>query len=250
MSAHDDIPHYRAQLFLPAELAETAIEVALQENPDIINSPDMAVPPAGGVLPAQGSGPPRIGLFVRKMWRPGRTLRSKYASISFEFVNSLPADIRITFAKDGSWSYIGTDCKDTRLVPANQATMNFGWFNDKTPELEFSRTTLHEFGHEIGCIHKHSQPKAKIQWNKPVVLAFYKRQGWNAQKVESNIFHYNEGDVTSSAFDSLSIMEYTIPKEFTTNYFEVGYNNFLSHSDIEFIGRMYPKQTPIRPQPM
>ncbi|KAJ8109810.1 hypothetical protein ONZ43_g6032 [Nemania bipapillata] len=273
MLADDEIPRYCAQLFLPAELAERAVEVALKENPEnIINSPDMTVPPAGGAAPAQGSGPPRMGLFVRKMWKPGRTLRvrflsggsalvrskvkqyaavwSEYANINFQFVDSGDADIRITFASGGSWSYIGTDCKDTTLVPAGQATMNFGWFHDKSQESDFSGTIMHEFGHAIGCVHEHSQPNADIQWNKPVVLAAYARQGWTAEMVESNIFfQYNRFDVTATNFDSLSIMEYPIPKGFTTDGFVVGYNDRLSSDDIAFARRMYPKQTPIEPQP-
>jgi hypothetical protein len=276
MSSDDTIPHFCAQMFLPTELAEEAIQKALKENPEnIIHSPDMSVPPAGGVVPAQGISPPglgdsgegvggpRLGLFVRKMWANGRTLRvrflsggssyirgkvkqyaniwSQYANIYFQFVESGPADIRITFTPGGSSSYVGTD---SSLRPADQATMNYGWFSDQTADEEFSRTVTHEFGHAIGCIHEHSQPNADIKWNKPVVYESYRQKGWSEQEVDSNIFfRYTKADITSTWFDPTSIMEYPIPEAFTTNGFKVGLNTHLSSTDIEFIGRMYPKRT-------
>jgi hypothetical protein len=276
MTSSDEIPHFCAQKFLPIELVEEAIQKALKENPEnIIHSPDLTLPPAGGVAPAMGVGPSgeggpivlhggssRIGLFVRKMWANGRTLRvrflsggssfirakvqqyanvwSSYANLHFQFVDSGPAEIRITFATGGSWSYIGTDAL---AQPTNSATMNYGWFSDKTDDEEFSRTVIHEFGHAIGCIHEHSQPNSKIQWNKPVVYASYKEQGWTPADVDSNVFyHYTSTDVSATKFDAISIMEYPIPKNFTTNGFTTGWNKHLSSSDIAFIGRMYPKR--------
>lgn len=268
----DNVPAFCAQLFLPAELAEQAIQTALKENPDnILHSPNMSVPPAGGVVPAQGMGPPglgggdRLGLYVRKMWGNGRTLRvrflsggsyyvrnmvrkyaniwSDHANIHFQFVESGPAEIRITFQRGGSWSYIGTDAL---LQGSDQPTMNFGWFNDNTPEEEFSRTATHEFGHAIGCIHEHSQPNANIQWNKPVVYASYKKtQGWSEADVDFQVFsHYSTSDVSSTAFDNTSIMEYPIPREFTLNGVTAGMNTRLSSSDISFISRAYPRRNP------
>ncbi|KAE9389628.1 zincin [Gymnopus androsaceus JB14] len=195
------------------------------------------------------------------MWAPGRTLRirflggneylqqkvkqyavvwSKHANIQFQFVDSGDTEIRVGFTMGiGSWSYVGTDNLN---INKNEATMNFGWFDNQTPDEEFSRTIVHEFGHAIGCIHEHQQPNANIQWNKPLVYAIYRRtQGWSAPQVDSQVFNrYDSSQVTSSLFDAQSIMEYPIPKEFTLNGFSAPSNDKLSSVDIAFIGTMYP----------
>ncbi|KAF9038885.1 hypothetical protein BDP27DRAFT_1183588, partial [Rhodocollybia butyracea] len=205
--------------------------------------------------------PLAIGLYVRKMWLPGRTLRcyfmggspyvqskireyaavwEQYANIYFEFVDDRLAEIRISFdLADGSWSYLGTDAL---LRRADQATMNYGWFNDNTPDEEFSRTVVHEFGHALGCVHEHQQPNANIQWNKPVVYnSYWISQRWTRAEVDAQVFaRYNAADVTSSAFDNLSIMEYAIPAEFTLNGWSAPNNTHLSQTDIAFITTMYP----------
>ncbi|KAF5984224.1 peptidase M12A astacin [Fusarium coicis] len=260
--------HYCTQLVVPEELAEEAIRVALQENPEnAINSPAIPLAPAGGITPNQRLIQPinRLGFFVNKTWKNGRTIRvrflpgaspyvqgkvkqyanvwSKYANIHFKFVDSAPEEIRISFVKgDGSWSALGTDCL-TR--PKNNATMNFGWFDDETSDKEFSRTTIHEFGHALGCIHENCQPNADIQWNKPVVYEYYKRSdGWSPEQVDFQVLrHYDRrrDGVKSTKYDSLSIMAYTIPKAFTLNGFSVPLNNHLSATDIAFISRIYPK---------
>jgi serralysin len=46
------------------------------------------------------------------------------ANLQFSWESVDVADIRISFAGMGSWSVIGTTCKN---VPKAQPTMNFGW---------------------------------------------------------------------------------------------------------------------------
>ncbi|KAF2967318.1 hypothetical protein GQX73_g6236 [Xylaria multiplex] len=278
MSSDEKLPHFCSQRYLPADLASEAIRVALEENSDNFNLyPGLSLPPAGGSPPARGMGPPilvapseeaigsRLGLFTGKRWKPGKTLRvrflsggthhvrervkhyaniwSNYANIGFQFVQSGDSDIRIVFLSNStSWSYIGTDA----LTPAlkGKATMQYGWFNDQTPEDEFSKTVLHEFGHALGCVHEHSQPNSNIQWNKPLVIAsYYRDQGWSPEQVERDVFHrYSRADgVTATGFDATSIMEYPIPPGFTTNGFTAGQNTHLSTHDIAFIEKMYPR---------
>ncbi|KAH6604050.1 hypothetical protein Trco_007496 [Trichoderma cornu-damae] len=272
--AGDSTIKFCAQMFLPVDLADRAVQTALKENPEnIIYSPDIFVPPAGGIgrdaLDEDGwrggegpDGSPRLGLFVRKMWANGRTLRvrflsdpgsyiqgkvekyahvwSQYANLRFEFGQSEEAEIRISFKPGGSWSYMGTDAL---LVDANEPTMNYGWLSNQSAEEEFSRVVTHEFGHAIGCIHEHSQPNVNIQWNKPVVYEEYARSNrWTTKDVDANVFsRYNSTDVEATAFDPTSIMEYSIPKGFTTNGFTIGLNTRLSPTDIALIQQMYPK---------
>jgi hypothetical protein len=165
---------------------------------------------------------------------------SQHANIKFSFVNSLPAEIRIGFNKgDGSWSYLGTDALRKR---DDEITMNFGWFTDNSTDEEFARTTLHEFGHALGCVHEHSQPNAKFSWNKEAVYDHHKRVGgWTREQVDSQIFsHYSNKEVSATAHDTTSIMHYPIDKKWTTNGFSVGWNIRLSASDTAFIRKMYP----------
>ncbi|PSS28493.1 hypothetical protein PHLCEN_2v2974 [Hermanssonia centrifuga] len=242
--------HSCAQLFLPAEDSERAIQAALTENPK-------------NAIHHSGTGHIALALSVRKLWAAGRTLRvsfrggsdfvrskvkqyaaiwSQYANIHFEFVAQEPAEIRVAFDLNGqSWSYVGTDCL---AIAAAAPTMNLGWFTDSTPDEEFSRTTIHEFGHAIGCIHEHQQPKAKINWNKEVVYRYYaENDNWSREYVDQQVFAKYDAvrdNIESSKFDGSSIMEYPIPPGFTTDGFTVGWNNHLSANDIDFIGRMYP----------
>jgi len=103
------------------------------------------------------------------------------------------ADIRISFALPGqAWSTVGTDAKK---VPAPQPTMNFGWLDDDTQygSEKFKNTgqvVKHEFGHAMGMVHEHQNPKNnKIVWNKPVVIAELSRtQGWDTQTINHNMF--------------------------------------------------------------
>src|SRR5262249_53463844 len=61
--------------------------------------------------------------------------------------NPAEAEIRIAFADDGSWSYVGTDCL---TISANEATMNIGW----DPTSPYGKATvLHEIGHAFGDEH-------------------------------------------------------------------------------------------------
>lgn len=96
---------------------------------------------------------------------------SKYANITFKFITSGTAQIRVTFTQGaGSYSYLGTQALNR---PSNSETMNFGWFNDSTTDTEFSRTTIHEFGHALGMIHEHQHPLANIPWDKEKVYTYY-----------------------------------------------------------------------------
>ncbi|MGJ7032083.1 M12 family metallopeptidase [Niabella hirudinis] len=164
-----------------------------------------------------------------------------YANIKFNFVtNDRKAAIRVTFSPGGSWSYIGTDAY---AIKGSKATMNFGWFNNSTPDDEFSRVAIHEFGHALGMIHEHQHPLADIPWDKPRVYEYYKQtQNWSTQQVDVNIFQkYSTTETNYSAYDQASIMHYPVEEELTIGNFSVGWNTVLSGTDKTFIGTIYPK---------
>lgn len=167
------------------------------------------------------------------------TIWTRFANLDFDFVED-EAEIRISFQEEGSWSYIGTDC--LTITDQNKPTMNFGWFDENTPDFEFSRTTLHEFGHAIGLIHEHQSLDSNIPWDPPAVYEYYLRtNGWDKETVDNNIFDkYDNNTISNSSFDSKSIMLYPIDGELTNFKYVVGMNNMLSPQDIEFIRLWYP----------
>jgi serralysin len=163
---------------------------------------------------------------------------TKYANIKFQFVETGASDIRISFKSGGSWAYIGTSAEKH----LNQTTMNFGWFDEKTTDEEFSRVILHEFGHSLGLVHEHQSPGATIKWNEAVVIKYYKDKfGWSENATRASIFRkYSEKQVNRSAYDPKSIMHYHIEETWTTDGFTVDWNKKLSEMDKLFIAEIYP----------
>jgi hypothetical protein len=214
--------------------------------------------------PAPADVPSYAALVTAKKWPNGQTLRvrfldglpdvqtrvrqyaqewSKYANIGFDFGDDPEAEVRVSFRYQGSWSTIGTDALD---VPGDQPTMNYGWLTPDTEDDEYSRVVIHEFGHALGLIHEHQNPAGGIHWNKPVVYRYYEGppNNWTKDDVDHNLFETYDKDQTQyTEVDGQSIMMYPIPAGFTTDDFVVGWNRVLSPTDIDFIGRMYPKGT-------
>lgn len=181
--------------------------------------------------------------FIIDKVKQNANIWTKLANLNFDFIEKGDAEIRISFQQgNGSWSYVGVDCLN--ITDQTEPTMNFGWFTDTTPDLEFSRTVLHEFGHGIGCIHEHQSPDANIPWDIPAVYAYYAAsQGWTQAEVNNNIFAvYDNSTITNSNFDRLSIMLYPIDGALTQNRFSVGMNNLLSFNDIKCVRQWYPER--------
>lgn len=163
------------------------------------------------------------------------------ANLKLNFVPSGDADIRVAFQQgDGSWSYIGTYCKN---IPQNQATMNYGWLTDGSSEDELQRVVLHEFGHALGLIHEHQNPKNAIKWNQPAVIQDLSGppNNWDLETIQRNMFDkYDPKKVTATAVDGDSIMIYPIPKSWTLDGFSADLNADLSTNDKKLIHRVYP----------
>lgn len=202
---------------------------------------------------------PFIALVFQKKWKSGRTLRIsflgnpnpqvkakiisyanqwlQYVNLKFEFIKSEDGDIRIATDPGGSWSYIGTDAT---LIDKDKATMNYGWLYPDTPDIEYSRVVLHEFGHALGAIHEHQHPNAGIPWDRPKVYAYYARQGWDKEQVDNNIFaKYDSNQLNTSAYDRFSIMHYAVPNDLTIGDWEIKWNSTLSDIDKEFMRSQY-----------
>jgi serralysin len=247
---------------VPLEHRAAAAARAIQENAD--NLPGRPSAPRMGA-PSFAADPLSMALVTGKKWAPGRVLRvhflggqqsirqkvmgyavewMSYANIRLEFVNDPAAEIRVSFTLgDGSWSYLGTDAL---TIPQSQPTMNYGWLTPTTPDDEYSRVVLHEFGHALACIHEHQHPQAGIPWDREAVYRYYwQTQGWSRAEVDNNLFSLLPASQTQfSRFDPTSIMCYAVPDELTLGDYEIGWNRVLSPSDKEFIAVAYPRAAP------
>lgn len=162
-------------------------------------------------------------------------------NLDIDFVDDpRQANVRISFDPNGgAWSLVGTD----HLNQKSGATMNLGWFD--------VATTIHEFGHMLGMIHEHQNPKGeKIKWNDSKVFEWAKStQGWSEKTAEQNIInHYNIDTINGSSFDPESIMLYFFPASLTTNGVGTHQNMRLSGLDVMWIHSMYPSEHKITPQ--
>ncbi len=180
--------------------------------------------------------------FLHEKVRRFATEWSNFANIKFYFVGSSDnADIKINFDNsNSSWSYFGNYAQK---IPQNQASMNFGWFNKSTPDAEFSRTIIHEFGHALCMVHEHQNPNVSIPWNKDAVYKYFSGAPnyWSKDKVDSNIFNtYSQNQTNSGNYDKASIMHYFFPDGLTTDGSTFTQNSVLSDNDKSFISQIYP----------
>lgn len=163
-------------------------------------------------------------------------------NLEFNFVDDpKQAQVRISFdPAQGAWSLLGTDCLTKK--DQTEATMNLGWFDVPT--------TCHEFGHTLGLIHEHQNPKGNvIQWDEKAVYAWAEQsQGWDHDTTYHNIIEkYDSTQINGSEFDPKSIMLYFFPASLTTNGKGTHQNLELSPYDVEYINSVYPN-SPETPQ--
>lgn len=181
-----------------------------------------------------------------------------------KFVWNVPirqSHIRISFKlKNQAWSMIG---KEALTIPINQPTMNLGWIDDdinyNTQKFKGTgQVVLHEFGHAIGMIHEHQNPKNNpIVWNKPVVYEELARtNGWDKQQIDHNMFatygdqercnetndrQYCSNPITNgSVYDVTSVMHYFYPQKWLIKgptYIPENYE--FSPLDKEWINKYY-----------
>lgn len=248
--------HMCVDRILTGEQKIKAMELAIKENKK--NQPKIQR------LPGVSNHPLKMALQTGKMWADGRLLRVyfldgsntqksrviehasqwlTYANIKFDFkAAKAKSDIRISFEADaGSWSYIGTD---NLGIPKNEPTMNFGWLKDDTDDNEYNRVVVHEFGHALGCIHEHQNPKGGIKWNEAAVYQYFAGPPnyWSKADTYSNVIQkYSIDQLNASTFDPKSIMLYSFPGELIVGGKGTSMNYRLSTRDRSFIKKNYPK---------
>ena len=208
----------------------------------------------------------RMAVMISKKWTPGSTVRcrfldgsnkmkkkvtaiakewEKYADIKIKFVTSGQAEIRISFyADNGSWSAVGRDALNTSYFPLHQPTMNYGWLRDDTPDEEYHRVVTHEFGHALGCIHEHQQPKFDRKWDVAAVMKYFAGPPnyWSPDDIKSNVLDkYSPNGIAATVFDPQSIMLYAFDgKLFADGLGPTNENTNVSPKDVTMIKSMYP----------
>lgn len=238
-----------------------AMEASIAEN--IKNAPKIAKPQQKLLGVSSMGAPAKMALQTGKKWAVGKTLGvyfidgsaiqkarvkekatkwSSFASVNFNFAASkASAHIRISFVSDsGSWSYIGTDALG---VAKTKPTMNFGWLKDDTDDSEYERVVVHEFGHALGAIHEHQNPKGGIQWNLPAVYAYFSGppNNWSKEETDVNVVgKYSVDQLNASKYDPDSIMLYQFDGALIKGGKPTKFNTRLSPGDKRFIRKEYP----------
>ena len=171
----------------------------------------------------------------------------QYANVKFSFVpdDASVTNIRVKLTdNDGAWSTIGVQCNN---VPQSEHTLNLDTvdFKQKAGAVYWRATVMHEFGHSLGLLHEQSYPGG-IKWNLPLVYKYYlTHSDWDSAMIESQVLEVNDKFYTNgTAYDSKSIMQYWVRKEFTLDGVEIPENVELSVGDKSLIAALYPKSGP------
>jgi hypothetical protein len=163
-----------------------------------------------------------------------------------------PANIRVSFAGSGYWSFVGIEAKK---IDVRKQTLNLGGMNKATFTADDDGVILHEFGHAIGFEHEHQSPisvcETEFDWD-----YLYRAMGWSPQKVDENMRQLQPmSKLLTTAFDPASIMLYNLEKEAfkepsTAKCYIARHNNALSELDREAAATVYPVRVSAAPQPL
>jgi hypothetical protein len=172
-------------------------------------------------------------------------------NLSISYVTgTTPADIRVAFSPNASWSHIGSNAQ---YVNQSQATCNIGWgWNSKNAAGVYQDGVVrHEFLHAIGAQHEQCNVNGGICWNKEVVYAdLLASNGWDRATVDHNVFFLCSGSqYQSTTWDKNSVMHYRVIARWTCDNKEIPGNNFLSPTDVSFWSNAYKKSGVVVPPP-
>lgn len=183
-------------------------------------------------------GSPEIKLRVSELAKEW----SEYANIHFDFVDTLPAEIRVTFRANGNHSYLGTDALTIR--DQTKHTLSLSALSQNTAIS--TRTILHEFGHALGLEHEHLSPNSTLKLDREkIIRECLSRYGFKEDVCERAIFQeLDEKRVTAFEFDPHSVMGYDFHhSHYKAGSVQVAHIGGLSLGDKLGIAAIYPGKT-------
>jgi len=149
----------------------------------------------------------------------------------------------------GHYSYMGTDNK---LIPVGRNTMNLDSFGPSTPDAEYERVVVHEFGHFLAFMHEHArrdiQELLDVEKTVAGMAAEYR---WPRDMVMQQVFgNTPESQLTGTPKAYVdSIMCYGFRGAWTKSGRPIPGGLTLSPEDIEMAARLYPGDAPPPPPP-
>lgn len=190
---------------------------------------------------------------VSNVWTTGTSLLIDFGSPpAFSTCQkSKASDIRISFAKSGSWSLVGTDSRRFQL---DGPSLNVDYPQGKTWETmdkkELGHFILHELGHALALEHEHQSPKAncnaEFDWPK-----VYASIPWPKKEVDFNLRTKVAGPrLRTTVYDKKSIMHYYFEpwmfKKGVQSKCYVEHNFDPSRVDLQLIRESYPSQVALQ----
>lgn len=165
---------------------------------------------------------------------------TKYANLTFDFGTATADfsqdDVRISFQGSGSHSALGRQALGA--ARSGQVSMQLSTATHGGSPKAWRRTILHEFGHLLGLLHEHQNPRAKIRWNEQYVTQYLSKNGMSAAEARDNVLTTAGGE--GKDFDPKSIMLYYLPRESNLDGVEFSWNTELSPMDQEVAAGLYP----------
>jgi serralysin len=147
------------------------------------------------------------------------------------------AELRISFAKEGSWSVIGTDALG---IPKDEPTINYGTLREMSDRDAALHAALHEFGHALGLQHEYLNPAAGNIFNASAVYDYFaKTFGFSRADIDRQVFNKVPYPGTRP-YDPESVMNYFLPASlFARPEYQTRPGTHLSESDKRYIAALY-----------
>lgn len=198
------------------------------------------------------NGSPELQAFfikVTNQWveaADGLIIDAKEVSGGFKQCLEKTADIRVSFASGGHWSYVGRDAlKISERKPTLNVDVVDSVLSEQTKML-LKPTILHEMGHALAFEHEHQRPECEdeLDWDKIYAELRDAPYFWSEDVVDLNIRSFKSEKIFGK-YDPNSIMHYYLNSDWFFNVGEADCfietaNLELSAEDKKAAKRIYP----------